>query len=269
MRVGRPHASLSYRCPPWSVRFEPTAAAGFHVVLRGSMRLLRPDENPLKLGAGDVVLLPHGSAHELAVCEDQTILVCGGYVLDRHRLHPLVSELAPVIHFPAHDSRHQALAAGLDVLAHELREPRLGTTAVLPAVLDMLLVFMLRAWIDEQPQTQRGSRWAAALRDPPVAAGLEAMHSDPAHGWTVAELGSRGGLSRAAFARRFMAAIGQPPLAYLTWWRMVTAARLLLEPNASLPVVADQVGYESEFAFAKAFKRVHGVAPGAYRRARG
>jgi AraC-like DNA-binding protein len=92
------------------------------------------------------------------------------------------------------------------------------------------------------------------------------MHRDPARPWTVASLAAEAGLSRAPFARRFTALLGRPPLTYLTWWRMTTAARLLRESDAPLAAIAAEVGYGSEFAFAAAFKRRHGVAPGRFRR---
>jgi AraC-like DNA-binding protein len=92
------------------------------------------------------------------------------------------------------------------------------------------------------------------------------MHNDPARAWTVAALAAEAGLSRAPFARRFTELVGRPPLTYLTWWRMLTASRLLRDSDAPLNVVAAQVGYTSEFAFAHAFKRAYGTAPGRYRR---
>ncbi len=99
-----------------------------------------------------------------------------------------------------------------------------------------------------------------------TAAALRAIHSDPARPWTVATLAAEAGLSRAPFARRFTAQLGQPPLTYLTWWRMTTAARLLRESDQPLTTVAARVGYASEFAFSAAFKRRYGVAPGRFRR---
>jgi len=128
-----------------------------------------------------------------------------------------------------------------------------------------LLLYILRAWFDEQPM-EVTTGWAAALNDPATTAALRAIHRDPAHPWTVATLAAEAGLSRAPFARRFNDLVGQPPLTYLTWWRMITAGRLLRASDASLNVVAGQVGYTSEFAFANAFKRSYGVAPGRYRR---
>jgi AraC-like DNA-binding protein len=99
-----------------------------------------------------------------------------------------------------------------------------------------------------------------------VTEALRAIHAEPGRAWTVAELGAAGGLSRAAFARRFTALVGEPPLTYLTWWRMTTAGRLLRSDDLSLRQIAERTGYTSEFAFAKAFKREYGVPPGQYRR---
>jgi AraC-like DNA-binding protein len=107
--------------------------------------------------------------------------------------------------------------------------------------------------------------WPAALRDTSVAAALGAIHGSPARPWTVAELGSLAGLSRAAFARRFTALVGQPPLAYLTWWRMTLAARDLRDGSEPLSAIAKKAGCTSEYAFAHAFKRQRGIAPGHYR----
>ena len=116
--------------------------------------------------------------------------------------------------------------------------------------------------------SSRRSTNCSTLHDPQIAAALRAIHADPARQWTVEELGQRAGLSRAAFARRFTGLVGQPPLTYLTWWRMTTAAGFLLRSDAPLSAVARRIGYTSEFAFATAFKRAYGMAPGTYRRRR-
>jgi AraC-like DNA-binding protein len=134
----------------------------------------------------------------------------------------------------------------------------------MPALLDTLLLYILRAFFEEVSCAATGG-WAAALGDEAVTAALQEIHGDPAHPWTVEELGARAGLSRAAFARRFTTLVGQPPLGYLTWWRMTTAGRLLRESDAPLRTIAQQAGYLSEFAFAKAFKREYGLSPGRYR----
>jgi AraC-like DNA-binding protein len=177
-------------------------------------------------------------------------------------VHPLVHDLPEVIHL----SPTEELRAAVGLLTAELERPRLGTDAVVPALLEMLLLYLLRRWYAEQPAAPTG--WAAALRDPVTAAALHAMHEEPGRPWTVATLAAHAGLSRAPFARRFNAVVGRPPLAYLTWWRMTVAARLLRDSDATVATVARRVGYASEFAFATAFRRRHGSAPGRYRRLR-
>jgi AraC-like DNA-binding protein len=161
--------------------------------------------------------------------------------------------------------RYPRLRAAIDLLGAELEQPSHGTDVIVPALLDTLLLYILRAWYGEQ--AHRGpSGWAAALADQSISVALRDTHDDPAHPWTVEQLARRAGLSRAAFARRFAQLVGRSPLAYLTWWRMTMAARALRDTDAPLAAVATRAGYTSEFAFAKAFKREFGIAPGGYRR---
>ncbi|MET9518845.1 AraC family transcriptional regulator [Streptomyces sp. NPDC002994] len=298
MRAGRPHSSRSRQYAPWGMRFPESEGAGFHVVLQGAAWLIPPGDTsaPVPLGVGDVVFLPHGRGHALAgdpatelvdvrpgpdgtwpSAEDappddasapSTLLLCGAYQLNKSRAHPLLSQLPDVVHLPAGIGSYPSLRAAVELLGAELQHPQPGSDAIVPALLDTLLLCILRAWwVHERPtREEHRAGWAGALGDPAVSAALHAIHDDPAHPWTVEELGARGGLSRAAFARRFTGLVGEPPLAYLTWWRMTTAGRLLRADDAPLRTVAQQVGYVAEFAFAKAFKREYGVAPGQYRR---
>ncbi|MET7426987.1 AraC family transcriptional regulator [Dactylosporangium sp. NPDC005555] len=296
MRTGQPRSALVGWRAPWAQAFAAVpGSAGFQVILKGPCWLVRPDAEPVALAVGDVVLRPHGRGHTLAdspstppapACDPDdpgalrrvafqgdapdTVTLCGGYRLDAGRAHPLLHDLPELIHLPAHLGRHPELRATVDLLAGELERPRLGTDAIVPALLDTLLLHILRAWIEQQVRRQpaRGATgWAAALNDAPVAAALQAMHRDPARPWTVGSLAAEAGLSRTPFARRFTGLLGQPPLTYLTWWRMTVAARLLRESDAPLSAVAADVGYTSEFAFAAAFKRRQGAAPGRFRRA--
>ncbi|MEU1225786.1 AraC family transcriptional regulator [Streptomyces sp. NPDC005828] len=304
IRSGTPRSALVRRHAPWGQRFPAAVgSAGFQVVLQGSCRLFPPDGSaPVALTAGDVVLFPHGHAYGLAdspttalsapVCDPldeadlhasvsvglppqdtpaaaPTVLLCGGYRLDPAQAHPLLRDLPDVVHLPACLGRHPELRATVDLLAGELGAPRPGTDAIVPALLDTLLLYALRAWFDGNPRRDKGSGWAAALADPAVSTALHAIHGDPAHPWTVTALAARAGLSRAAFSKRFADTVGRPPSAYLTWWRLTTAARLLRASDAPLSQVAARVGYTSPFAFANAFKRAFGTAPGRYRRHRG
>ncbi|MFF1476858.1 AraC family transcriptional regulator [Streptomyces sp. NPDC058301] len=297
MRTGRPTSVRTNGRAPWGLRLPAVAGAGFHVVLYGTCWLVPledapPHLKPIPLNPGDVVFLRDGRGHILAdhpstVAEEakaeqcdggspigsvsvggegpEASLLCGNYHLDQGRAHPLVHQLPEVIHLQTRHGRHPELSAAVQLLGSELENPRIGSDGIVPTLIDSLLLYILRAWLEDQPPAAaRG--WAAALGDSAVAPALSAIHEDPSAPWTVESLAERAGLSRAAFARRFAALVGEPPMAYLTRWRMTTAARLLRETDAPLTTVAARTGYGSEFAFAKAFKREYGLAPGGYRR---
>ncbi|MFV2197223.1 AraC family transcriptional regulator [Nocardiopsis sp. LOL_012] len=189
--------------------------------------------------------------------------VGGAYRTYAARPHPMLAELPRVVHLPAQVGRHQELTTAVGLLGLELDGPRHGGDTVVPALLEVLLMYILRAYLEGQPESACG--WAGALSDPAVSAAVGAVHEDPAHPWTVAELGERAGLSRAAFSRRFTALVGRPPLAYVTWWRLTRARALLGESDAPISAIAARVGYGSQFAFANAFKREFGLSPGRYR----
>jgi AraC-like DNA-binding protein len=291
MRAGQPYAGRTRCWEPWGVRFPAGDSACCHIVLQGGCCLLSPDSAPLTLGVGDVLFTAPGQGHVLAdrpgspltdfrpVRDSESLItdlnipgpgaatemLCVCYSFDRIRPHPLLRDLPPVIHLPARVGQHRSLRATVDLMGDELRDPRVGTEAILTPLVDMLLLYVLRAWLDEQ-STSGATGWAAALTDPSIGTALHAIHQRPEHPWTVAELATRAGVSRATFAKRFTSAVGQPPLAYLTWWRMTTASRLLRGTDVPLQTVAERSGYGSEYAFAKAFKREYGVAPGRYRR---
>ncbi|TMR08479.1 AraC family transcriptional regulator [Nonomuraea turkmeniaca] len=291
MRTGRTRSARTDVRAPWGLRFPAITGTSFHVVLEGTCVLLPPgDDPPLALGPGDVVFLRDGSAHALADAPDtpltdfaperpdpsspigrvhvdgpgaRTILLCGAYQLDRARPHPLMRELPRLVRLSA----HAELGRLVDLLAAEFARPRPGGDGIVPSLVDAMLLYLLRAWVEERATADdTPSGWARALADHAVGRALHDMHARPGHPWTVAELAARSGLSRSVFAQRFTTLIGEPPMAYLTWWRMTSAGRLLREPGASVRTVAERVGYTSEFAFAKAFKREYGVPPGAYRR---
>jgi AraC-like DNA-binding protein len=277
MRTGRPSSNRARVDSPWAYRFDAYDGAGFHVLLRGNGWVTPIGSAPIALTAGDVVLLPYGSAHLLSGTENpertipleqavaaangDTDFLCGKYRFDHTRTHPLLAELPEVVHVPAHLGRHPELRSAIDLLAAEATDERSGRDAVIAGLLDLLLVYIVRAWLDEHAD----GGWPRALRDREVAAALTALHTDPAAPWRIEDLAAHVGLSRATLARRFTALTGQPPMAYLTWWRMTTAARLLRQTDLPLPGIAREVGYGSPFAFSHAFKRHFGHTPGRYR----
>jgi AraC-like DNA-binding protein len=295
VRTGRPHFER-VECPEsFTWQFPSIPGAGFHAVIQGACQLIGPD-GPVDLHEGDVVFLTSGSGHILTASPavgppdarapwsgtdpsgaadrhpspppGPTITLCGAYLFDRSTSHPLLRELPDVVQLSSRSNRHHELRAAVDLLGMELRQPRRIPGLVLPTLLDLLLLYILRAWFDEQAENETAGGWVAALSDRVIATALQLLHDDPGRKWTVEELGARVGLSRAAFSRRFTSLVGQPPLTYLTWWRMTIAARMLRDVDAPLSVVARRVGYNSEFAFGHAFKREYGVAPGGYRRQR-
>lgn len=278
---------------PWGLNMPPSRRMAFHVVGNGGAWLRAEGiETLTALAAGDLVVLPHGGGHQLvddpatlghALTElrssgsscprfelggegPATTLVCGYFQLDEEGGwddHPLVPLLPDLIHIKGENGHKVAwLEATLRFLVDEAGSERPGTNTVIQRLTDVLFVQVLRAWL-EQEGTPSG--WLGALRDPQVGRALALLHSDPGQGWTVAALAAEINLSRSAFAARFTSLVGEPPLAYLTRWRMRVAAGLLRE-DVRLAEVAERVGYESESAFSVAFKRERGVSPGQYRR---
>jgi AraC-like DNA-binding protein len=279
---------------PWGLRFDAAGAANFHIIVRGRCWLRLAGTEPVLLQAGDVTLLPKGGAYcatdhpdtpavpftSVLTVQDhartlrvggegegegeETVIICGAYDFGADLAHPLLWALPRFVHLPAADAtRGGAVDAAVRLVAAELDDSRQGRLGVTARLVDVLLVYILRAW--QQQHGNATSGWFGALGDPQIGRALALMHEAPDRHWTVARLAQAVGLSRAAFARRFAALAGEPPLAYLTRWRMITAAALLRESTEPLSVIAGRVGYESEFAFARIFRRTHGQPPGRYR----
>lgn len=278
---------------PWGIEMPPARRMAFHVVDRGGAWLRREGEGDLTaLAAGDLVVLPHGGGHQLvdhpstltqplielsansSGCPrlqlggsgPATSLVCGYFQLEEEggwEDHPLVPLLPGMIHVKGEDGRKVPwLEATLRFLADEAGSGRPGTDAVVHSLTAILFVQVLRAWLEHDGIAPG---WLGALRDPQMGRALTLLHTNPERGWTTATLAAGVNMSRSAFAARFTALVGEPPLTYLTRWRMRLAAGLLRE-DVPLTEVAERVGYESEAAFSVAFKRERGVPPGQYRR---
>jgi AraC-like DNA-binding protein len=268
----------------WGVAIPASGDCMFHVVSEGTCWLRCAGEEPLPLGNGDYVLLPGGEAHELVHSRDgqtedlhvvlarkqksgsQVVggLVCGAYQSGALRPLPLIRSLPKVVHFRADELRaNQALGSVIELLLAEVERPGPGGEALLPTLFDALLLYTLRAWGNKGCSQ---NRWMAGLSDPALSSALQQMHSDPGRAWTVETLAHAAGLSRAVFAKRFSETFGEAPLGYLTAWRMRLAAKMFVEEKASVVEAANRLGYDSEFAFSRAFKRVLGVAPSVYRK---
>ncbi|MFD7643092.1 cupin domain-containing protein [Kitasatospora sp. NPDC059795] len=288
VRIGRSSSNRVRVSGSWCARFAPYDGAGFHVVLSGGCRLFGADGTALTLAAGDAVLLPRGAGHVLADAEadpsraqhavpfeeftgelpkaqpggpGEAELLCGKYRLDHSRAHPLLAELPDVVHLPNRVGHHPELRSAIDLLGRELNGHRPGSGIAVPSLLDLLLVYMVRARLAEDST----GAWPAALADPVTAAAVRALHADPAAPWTNDRLAAEVGVSRATLARRFTTLIGRPPMAYLTWWRLALAAARLRDTPDPLAAIARRVGYGTPYALSHAFLREFGTTPGRYR----
>ena len=274
---------------PWGFSTEP-GVASFHIVETGRCVLSVDGEPDVTLGAGDLAVLPHGPALAFRDAPgspappldallarpsgaprglhndgdgERTALVCGGVAFDDAVPHPVLDALPPVLVLRgAMRDGTPWLASTLQFLACESRSGRPGAATVMGHLGSVLFVQAVRAALGGTG----APGWLGALADPHVGPALRAIHAAPEAPWTVEALGREGGLGRSAFAARFRAAVGEAPMRHVARWRIYHAARLL-RTDATLADVAARVGYESEAAFGRAFKRWTGRPPGALRRA--
>jgi AraC-like DNA-binding protein/mannose-6-phosphate isomerase-like protein (cupin superfamily) len=265
----------------------------FHVVTSGECQLQVKGADPRTLRPGDLALVPHGDGHKLVsragartrdlfdlpreLVSDRyeilrhggggaaTVVVCGVVRFDHPAAHDLIRLLPRVIGIDAWSSPEaEWIQSTLRFMAFEARELRAGGETVITRLADILVVQAIRSWMSSDPVAQTG--WLGALRDKQVGRAIALIHRDPAHQWEVATLANSVGMSRSAFAARFTELVGEPAMQYATRWKMRTAQMWLKEDDASLSELAGRLGYESEAAFSRAFKRFIGVSPGATRR---
>jgi AraC-like DNA-binding protein len=204
---------------------------------------------------------------ETASSPPTATLLCGFLGCDRGPFNPLLFALPRVIHACASELSEDSWAGQLARLAEaESRASRPGGEAVLERMSEMMFIDLVRLHLSTLPKSQTG--WLSALRDRHVGRVLSLMHSQPAEAWTLEKLSGHAGLSRSALQERFFELVGQPPMQYLRCWRMQVAANLLVESNAKMVTIAHEVGYDSEEAFSRCFKRAVGQAPATWRRER-
>lgn len=279
LRVGRAEACSIKESGSWGWRYPPAAVSGFHMVLRGSAWLVTADSPPLALTPGDVVLTPFGAEHGLshapstlkdlrpAVMRDRSDLdpldvefLCGAYWLDHGHVHRYLRSFPDVITVSPDYDRSPHLRLLTDLLGADVSDTGPGTGATRSALLDLMLTHVLRQWLEQNPAADR-----PGITDAAITAALREIHTSPHRRWTVQQLGEAAGMSRTAFAKRFTELVGQPPMAYLTGWRLSYGARLLRETDAPLATIAREVGYSTEFAFGASFRREYGISPGRFR----
>ncbi|WP_432547872.1 cupin domain-containing protein [Kineococcus sp. SYSU DK004] len=286
VRGVRSHGSrfgVAVLSPPWALRFDDGAPLTLCALLSGSGWVLPQHGPPERVGAretvvvrgpatfaladdpaaaGDAVPWRPGRAAPGSAPAGASTLVVGAYPARGEISRRLLDDLPAVLRVGGGESDDPVL----DHLAAEVAVEAPGQQAVLDRLLDWLLVCTLRTWFDRPGG--RPPRWWSAQRDPVVGEALRLLHTDPAAPWTVASLAARTGVSRSTLAERFTDRVGEPPVTYLTRWRMTLAADLLLErPEATVAQVARRVGYADPFAFSAAFRRVRGTSPSGFRRA--
>jgi AraC-like DNA-binding protein len=195
--------------------------------------------------------------------EARTVVVCGFIACDMKPFNPLIGALPRLLHLRS-DGVGAWVAQLLDQAVAESRASRSGSAVVLERVSEVVFVDAARRYLESLPEGAPG--WLGALRDRHVGRAIGLLHEKPAEPWTIDELGRQVGLSRSALHERFEKLTGQPPMAYLTHWRMQLGAGLLRHGDAKVAAIAQEVGYDSEAAFARAFKRLVGQPPAAWRR---
>jgi AraC-like DNA-binding protein len=296
LRMNGAYYCRSELTAPWGLTLPATPGyMWFHVVTSGRMRLETGDE-ATTIQLGDLALVPHGEGHVLrsepgaeapGILELErervsdryeilrhgdggapTGLICGAVRFEHPAARNLVEILPSTIHLEASSSpRLERIQSVLRLMAVEAGELRPGGEAVITRLGDILVIQAIRAWMESDPAAQRG--WLGALRDHQIGRAISLIHRDPARDWTVASLANELAMSRSAFAARFTELVGEPVMSYVARWRMHVAVAALKEEGATVGQLADRLGYRSEAAFSRAFKRVIGVSPGAIRRSAG
>ncbi len=278
---------------PWGISIPEVDGASFHVIDRGSCWIrLKDGGGFIPLAGGDLVVFPKGTAHEVVdshgslsppleelICElgadsrvlhhggggSPTTVICGVFNHQDAGDHPLLSLLPPLIHIKGDQGQAVPwLDFTLKFIGSEAGSPLPGSDRIVSLLTEVIFVHAVRAWIMGQADSAPG--WLTALRDTEVGAALGHIHRAPGRPWTVESLGAEVGMSRSAFAARFSALVGEPPLRYVTRWRMRLASTWLRDSGMGLAEIAARLGYQSEDPFKRAFKREIGTAPGAYRR---
>ncbi len=269
----------------------------YHIVTEGGCWAGLGAAPSERFEVGDVLVVPHGDPYVLADPADaapsydaaeavafframaagalapvvnaggsgarRTRFICGFLGCDLRPFNPVLAALPRMIHLRAGGAASERMRHLVEFALCEMREPSSGSRGVLLRLAELMFVELVRRHFETMPAAQPG--WLAGLRDPPVARALALLHGAPAEHWTLEALAARAGASRSVLAERFAHFVGQPPMQYLTRWRMQLAAGRLREPGAKLVAVAEAVGYESEAAFSRAFKKCVGIAPAAWR----
>ncbi|HEY2187515.1 MAG TPA: AraC family transcriptional regulator [Caldimonas sp.] len=295
-RFSAPWCYFSPRADSAAPLLEPNAEkiVIFHLITEGECFVEIDGEPPTRLIAGDAIVFPQGDAHVMTSEPGlkpatgarldtifarrprllayggggaTTRLICGYLACDTRLARMLLTGLPKLVRVNVRGSNAGTwLEASVRYALAEARSPRPGGSGVLAKLSEVLFIEVLRLYMNEQGDGRTG--WLAGVGDRIVGAALNALHSRPAHAWTLEELASAAATSRSVLAERFQLLVGSSPMHYLTQWRMLLAANLLSGSNASLARIAEDIGYQTDTAFSRAFRREYGTPPATWRRTR-
>ena len=279
---------------PWGLELPPFPdCLMFHLVTSGQCWLQIEGVEPRRLQSGDFALVPHGAGHLLMGEPDAPCaklfdlprelvgqryeflrygggrapvnMVCGAVRFEHPAAAQFLSLLPRVLHIEAaHSSYGNAMSDTLRLMSNEVSALRPGGETIVTRLADILVIQSIRAWMERDPAALTG--WLGALRDRQIGRAIMLIHRDPARAWTLASLAESVAMSRSAFAARFATFVGVPAMEYVTRWRMNTALTHFKDRDATVADVAARLGYQSEAAFSRTFKRVIGSSPGSIRR---
>jgi len=294
VEAAAPWCVVSARASELAPRILPGAEhlISYHVLIKGSCFAGLAGEEQVELLAGDVIIFPHGDSTVMSSARgleigagtnsksparypetvllgehglQRTSFVCGFLGCESRPFNPLIAALPRLLHVRG---MLDSWAGGFTrQLVEESRHQRAGSDTVLTRLAELMFIEVLRRYLADLPAGQSG--WLAGLRDETVGRALSLLHGRPERNWTLANLAREVASSRSNLARRFTELVGQPPMQYLANWRMQVAANLLVQRTDKVATIAAEVGYDSEAAFSRAFKKSTGHAPGAWRAARG
>lgn len=271
-------------CGSWAVDTSGEEKATFHMIARGAAWLHLPDGRaPIALRSGDVVVFPHDAIHTISNSETppppeqprnqpskatnegpNTTLICGYFEFERHSWNPLLNALPKVMVIQSEDTANTALMDDvIRNIVYETETEGAGSDVVIDKLSEVLFIHVVRTHMQQQ---KTSSGFIAALADKQISKGMALFHANPGGSWSVESLASNAGMSRSAFADKFHKLVGITPMQYVTCWRMQLAHERLATTKASVTEVAEQSGYQSEVAFAKAFKKHFGFGPGVVRK---
>ena len=274
---------------PWGIEMPPMEGKMmFHIVTKGSCWLRLPNQSDICLQTGELALLPRGEGHFFSSNSDldcvpffdipvnkqsarfesicyggdgeETLLTCGVLSFDHIAGEKLISQLPPLIHVRNENKQLPAqLQSLVRLMAEEASSLRAGGETVVAHLADVIVIQAIRFWIEHSPEANSG--WLGALKDPKIGKALAAIHAHPESAWTVERLAEQAGMSRSGFSAKFSEVIGTSAKQYLTEWRMNLARMKIMQSPISLVDLAEELGYRSEAAFSRAYKRVFGVPP--------